>query len=344
MSNKDNPVYLTGNKEAMSNAIASALHINDENTQEENYSTIYQGTATNTLTKIRAKEGANGNTVVDPITGTATITRGTFSITIPAYAELSGFRTSTHQLLDILTIKLTEAGAKSPQVSISLDEFMSLRCLKDGKEARKQVNADLETLFNAKISFKEKRGKGKTENYLDMRLIDSKGIQKGIIYASFGSTFYELLKGYPVMPYPTKILSINSKRNPGSYYLYRKIAEYKNMNVGKVNDGDIISVKTLLDSNPNILTYEEVANSNRNFTDRIIQPFERDMDNLKDSFKWEYCKSKGEPLSDQEATNMKYDDFVNLNVKITWLAYPDQSERLKKKEQETKKKTKKKQK
>ena len=37
------------------------------------------------------------------------------------------------------------------------------RGLKDKKEARKQVTDDLETLFNATISFKEKRKMGKSK-------------------------------------------------------------------------------------------------------------------------------------------------------------------------------------
>ena len=63
----------------------------------------------------------------------------------------------------------------------------------------------------------------------------------------------------------------------------------------------------------------------------IIEPFERDMDALDEAFTWEYCRSKGAPLTDEELTNMSYEIFKELLVKITWRAYPDQTKRLEKK-------------
>ena len=120
-----------------------------------------------------------------------------------------GFRTSTYQLLDALTVALTETGAKNPAVALSLEEYMKKRGLKDKKEARKQVTDDLETLFNATISFKEKRKKGQEQDFHDIRIIDSKGIRKGIINVTFGTAFYNILLGYPIMPYPAQLWALN---------------------------------------------------------------------------------------------------------------------------------------
>ena len=111
--------------------------------------------------------------------------------TFPDFTKLKGFRTSTYQLLDALTVALTESGAQSPVVVLSLEEYMKKRGLKDKKEARKQVTDDLEILFNATISFKEKRKKGQEQDIHDIRIIDSKGIKKGIITVTFGTAFYK---------------------------------------------------------------------------------------------------------------------------------------------------------
>ena len=252
--------------------------------------------------------------------------------------------------MDALTVALTETGAKSPVVALSLEEYMEKRGLKDKKEARKQAKDDLETLFNATISFKEKRKKGQEQDFHDIRILDSKGIRKGIINVSFGTAFYNILLGYPIMPYPAQLWALNSKRNPNSFYLLRKIAEHKNMNVGKKNE-DIIAVKTLLAVAPNLPSYEEVMNTDRALSRRIIEPFERDMDALEDTLTWTYCRSNNTPLTDEELSSMSYDTFISLLIKTDWKQYPDQTARLKRKaerieqaEQRKKRKTSKKKK
>lgn len=311
---------------AISRVVPSILPTGER--EKSTFSTIRQGIATNTLTKI--KPSTKRNTIIDTITGTATITQGNLSITIPDFTKLKGFRTSTYQLLDALTVALTETGAKSPAVALSLEEYMKKRGLKDKKEARKQVTDDLETLFNATISFKEKRKKGQEQDFHDIRIIDSKGIRKGIINVTFGTAFYNILLGYPIMPYPAQLWELNSKRNPNSFYLLRKIAEHKNMNVGKKNE-DIIAVKTLLAAAPYLPSYEEVMNTDRAISRRIIEPFERDMDALEDTLTWTYCHSNNTPLTDEELSSMSYDTFISLLIKIDWKQYPDQTARLERK-------------
>jgi hypothetical protein len=300
------------------------------NQQEQltTFSTIRQGTATNALTKA----GTNRkNTNIDPITGTATIIHGGLVLTIPHFEELTGLKTSTAQLLDALTVALTESGAKTPSVTLSLNEYMDKRGLSDRKEARKQVTEDLEMLYNASISFKEKRQK-QEQDFFDVRICDAKGIKNGIINFSFGTSFYNILLGYPVMPYPPQLWRLSGKRNPNSYYLLRKISEHKNMNAGKKNE-DTIAVKTLLACSPFFLSHEEVMRTDRHLNKRIMEPFERDMNALDETVRWHYCHSNDEPLTDEELASLSYALFAELLVKIFWTAYPDQTARLEAKAQ-----------
>ena len=53
-------------------------------------------------------------------------------------------------------MKFTERNGKNLIVSLSLDEHMNISGLKDEKEARKQVNEDLETLSNMTLTFNQK--------------------------------------------------------------------------------------------------------------------------------------------------------------------------------------------
>lgn len=292
------------------------------------FSTIRQGKATNDFTKLRTIEG--NNATIDPITGTATIKKGSFSLTIPNYSQLTGLRTSTHQLFDAITVALTVTGAKSPTVVIPLEAYMERRGLKDRKEAKNQVRADLDILKTASITGEEKRGKN-TQAYSFVNIADSGEIKRnGDIVFTFGNTFYQMLLGYSPMPYPAQLQTLNSKKNPNSYYLLRKIAEHKYMNSGKDNE-DRISVKTLLEASPYLPSYKEVMAGNRNVADRILSPFERDMDALDETLTWNYCHSKGEPLTDEETQSLNYDIFKTLLVQIEWRSYPDQTARLERK-------------
>lgn len=299
-------------------------------TYTSSFSTIRQGNITNDLTKIRPRES---NTSVDFITGAATTTQGNFAITFPDLDGLQGIKTSTYKLLDAITVALTESGAKSAKVTLPLDEYMSKCGLKDRKEARKQAVADLETLFNARVTYKEKarkRGRkagAEEPDFYDMRICEAKGIRNGIISFSFGESFFNLLKGYPVMPYPPQLWRLSSKYNPNSFYFLRKISEHKNMNVGKKNE-DTIAVKTLLSASPFMQSYDEVMSGDRALNRRIMEPFERDMDALAETLTWEYCHTNGLPLTDEDTSGMDYNIFSGLNVRVFWKAYPDQTARL----------------
>ena len=292
------------------------------------FSVIRQGNATNALTKLRAIEGKTAT--IDPITRTATIQQGNFSLSIPNYETLAGLKTSTHQLLDALIIELTETGAKSPAVRIPLSDYMESRGLKDRKEAKAQVVADTKILRAASITGEEKKGK-KTESFSFINLFDKGTVEKnGDIVFTFGASFYQMLLSYTIMPYPEQLQTVNNKRNPNSYYFLRRIAEHKNMNVGKKNE-DIIAVKTLLKASPYIPTYDDVMKSGKQVDQRIIKPFERDLDTLEDTLTWEYCHSNNEPLTDEELQNMNYSTFIELLIHTSWKQYPDQTARLQRK-------------
>lgn len=296
--------------------------------RRKDFSTIRQGTSTNALTKLRATEGKG--LTIDQITGDATIKNGNFILTIPKYEQLTGLKTSTYQLLDAITVALTESGAKSPTVILPLEEYMKRRGLKDRKEAKTQAKADMEILRGASFSWEERRGK-KTESYSFVNLADSGEIRRnGDIVFTYGTTFYNILLGYPVMPYPAQLQTLNSKRNPNSYYLLRKIAEHKNMNIGKKNE-NIIAVKTLLSIAPYIPSYDEVMSGNRNIADRIIGVFERDMDALGATLSWNYCHSLDQQLTDEELNTMSYATFEGLMIHTEWRNYPAQAARLERK-------------
>lgn len=313
--------------ESQEPAPKSTAQLPEQHDEHPMFDTIRQGTATNKLTRAKAKRQ---NTALDKITGIATVTMDGFKVTIPDFMNSAALKTSTYQLLDALTVKLTESGAKSPFVELPLEEYMAKRGLNDVKEARKQVKRDLSVLRHAAISFKEPRRKGREQDFLDVGILSDIGIRNGVIYVSFGQVLYSLLISYPIMPYPTLLWRLNAQYNPNSYFLLKELTEHKNMNVGKKNE-NLISVKTLLAASPEFPTAKEVLNTDRAFSRRIIDPFERDMDALSEVLSWEYSHIKGDPLSEEELAHFDFNLFKGLLIKVTWRDYPDQTARLERK-------------
>lgn len=290
---------------------------------------MLQGQATSLLTKIRQTER---NTKINLIDGTATITEGAMAVTLADYSSIKGLDTRTNMLLDALTFVLTQSGARGVEVSMPLDYYMDLRGLKDRKEVRKQVDEDLEILFRASISFREKRRGKDGVNYKDIRVCQDKGIYNGIIQFTFGEKFYNILKKYPLMPIPSQLWRINPKYNPNSYHLLRKLTEHKNMNMGKKNE-DIISVKSLLSSCPYLPNHEDVKGStDRHVKDRIITPFKRDLNVLNPTLTWEYCHQNGTPIEDIKQVEATYKSFSETLIHVFWKDWPDQTPRLERKQ------------
>jgi len=304
---------------------------------QNKFALMRNGTATNELMKIPPKKKQQV-AKLDVITNTANFNHDNFLVTFEKFSEIQGLRTSTKKLLDELMIKFTEGSGKSLVVNLSLDEHMDIRGLKDAKEARKQVREDLETLSNMTLTFNQKID-GKPKDFLNLKIIGTHGIKNGIISAAFDIGFHELILKYQPMPIPQVFLALNDNRNPNAYLLGRRISLHKNMNYGSKNE-DIISVRTLLETCPNIPTKEEVAQKDRDYKRKIIEPFETGMNALEETevLTWEYCHSKGEPLSDIELKTIDYEIFINLLIKITWTDYPIRE--IKKREVKTKKRKK----
>ncbi len=279
---------------------------------------IRQGQATNRLTKINARK--RDNLKLDILSQSVKILADeNFTIEIKNFPKTEGLRTSSHQLLDALMQEATRNGFKSQIVRILVKDFMNMRGLKDEKEARKQINADLETLSNIRISFTENRKGNRGQDFINVSIIGTYGIKKSYIQAVFDLVFFEqVVKNYNVMPYPQTLYTLNGNNNPHSYYFGRKITEHKNMNYFQPN-ADIISVETL--------------KNGRHYVQQIINPFERDMNALNETLTWEYCHSKGTPLSEQDfdilygqdKNNPSYQFFITLLVKITWRNYPERT-------------------
>lgn len=266
--------------------------------------------------------------------GNAEIVTKSLRVFIQGYIDLvekGGITQSAARLLDCLLICATNQGLNSTYVTLPLKEYMAMRGLSDRKAAREQANRDLEALFRVSFEFPAKQ-RGKV-TWTRARICEAIGeVKSGDIVFSFAPTFFNSLRvndtgKYLHMFLPREALQGNINKNPYMYWLGRKIAEHKRMNLGKTNE-NIIAVKTLLGACPDFPTYKEVMATGRQVNRRIIEPFERDMDAFNESFSWNYIDGNGHTPSD-------YASFSAAMVAISWKNYPDTGELAARKTQRT---------
>src|SRR5690554_532596 len=279
---------------------------------------MHQGQATSLITK-----GINSRIQPDQITGRGVVQIEEKIFTFLDYRDGIGKISSTaKQLFIALCIYATRGRTNGNTVMLPLDEYMEMRGLENRKGAIGQVKADLKILKNIHIKFTEKK-KGVAGSDLNMNLFEgTEGIVNGIIIFKFNSDFFDhYKKSKRISSIPEGLLKLNLNHHPNSFYFLEKISSHKNMNYNKSNE-NIIRVGTLLRSTPCIPKYEEIKEKGE-ITRRIIKPFERDMNAVKDTLSWRYCGPKG-TLVDPP---VGYWQFVESLILITWNNYPEREKR-----------------
>lgn len=255
------------------------------------------------------------------LSDTLQIERSGLTVLIEKYSDLKGeMKPSTSKVLDFIIIKYTESSGREPFIQFSLEEYMKICALTSRNKARIQLNNDISILFSMILTFKGK--KTDSFDWARLRIMDLEGeLKGGNIVIHLSQIFREKLETYPVMYLPNEIFKIKEKENPNAYYFMRKIAYHKYVNYFKSN-ANIISVKTIIESSPNIPKYEEIAKTGK-INQRIITPFERDMNALKESIDWEYHYPSGDKLDQESRSLLDYEIFINLVVHIQWRKYPE---------------------
>jgi len=305
---------MDGKSKPVGNILSGELSVSS--VVRNKFGIMRQSTATNKLAMMKTTD-----TISADDSDKLILENGNLVVTLENYSTLDrGIKATTHRLLDAIMLKCTESGAKENKVNLSIDEYAGMCGLKNIKEIRKQINSEIKTLINMKVSFS--KSSNREQSFSNIKICDEAQIKNNFIMFTFSDDFFRILKSMPVMPYPMKLLSINHKKNPNSYYLLKRISEHKKMNYFKKN-ADTISVKTLLECTPELPKYEDVVAGDRAVNRRIIEPFERDMSELEDVFSWEFCHTNGTPLLDSEIENFTYNVFAGLMVKVKWIDYPE---------------------
>lgn len=291
------------------------------------YGNIRQDSVINSLSLVSSKSV----TSIDEITGTGLIdiTNGVTSIEIMIQKfSNTTLKQSTSKLLTLFDMEFTQNGAQSTSIAIPLKVVADILGLKNINKARESIKKDLEALYNISLEAQKQAPSGKTD-YIKFRVCEAQGIAKGVVCFKFTDAIANHLRKGNIMPVNYKLLQIesNSNKNPYAYPLGLKITQRMKMNQfnnakKEKNTTCIISVAKLLEvcQHYGMPTYEQIAAGSRRLEEQIVKPFERDLDRLVEEkiFKWDYCKSKGELLTDEELENRTYKEYIKRFIKVTY--------------------------
>lgn len=226
------------------------------------------------------------------------------------------------------------------------------RAKKALSRAKKRAEEDLEALAITPLSWEE-RVKGERKSFLDVYPIDAKGIKDGYIFLNFSMPFSTYLLNLPMNQYPKALLKLDYRQS-NAYMIGKKLVSHYFMDRNQLhNRANLLKVKTLL-KETDLPTLEEVKAIRKNWVDRIKEPLENALDALGEPHEadnkegesverkgcgllesWEYCHSKGVPLTDKEASALldSFEVWSETLIKFTLKDTPDQSDRLDKKKQ-----------
>lgn len=213
----------------------------------------------------------------------------------------------------------------NPVVSFTLQDYMEAKGLKSKPSASKSLDKLMHKFVgNLAISYSSGNPNNPYNHSFAKVVIFPEGAYKnGVASLSFHPKINKIVTQETMaMPYHILLLQLNPRKEATAYYLFRTILENKRMNAKKhPKRMNRIKVPTLLKNCPNLPTYEEVMNGNRNIDDRIIQPFLKGVERLSEAFDYSFMDNEGIPVNYEKETS--YDDFIKWELVINWKKYPE---------------------
>ena len=325
LKEKNNPDYLVPALPEASNEI-------------NNYSLISQGNIVNTLNNFTHK-----NIVATP-NGKKEIINGSLKVIFDN--NINKLDVISRQFLLTINVFIKKLNITQNDFAIPLSAYMEYRELKDKKETIKTIKKISDILLGIRITGKEKYSQnGEELGFINRRIFYKCEAHNDLILIGIEPDCFKIFTNSPFLGYyNNKILKpnyLNVRTNPHTFNLYSKIQQLKSISTGKDKQHeDIIGVETLIKVTE--LPPAELIKAQRgSLKHKIIEPFIRDMLKLEDMgiLKFEFCKSKGKRLTDEEieAVENDHNTFINSLVKITWLEYPDTQKIIETKERNKKK-------
>jgi hypothetical protein len=220
-----------------------------------------------------------------------------------------------------LAKKKVEELDKYTGVTVSLSEYMRLTGTKDEKTARTAIKNACERL--TRVMFSVKVQNRIIQGYYFTKWEYKRG---GQIKLFFSTDFIKYCANTSPAYFHRSLYLVNGNNNPYAINIYFKLWQHFMQMRGKTGGGRLL-VENIISSVPDIPTYEEVMEGNRVVHQRIIRPFERDMEALVELgavLSWHYSNEAKERVTSEQVAGMDYEEWRGLYVSFE-LDLPDQT-------------------
>lgn len=218
--------------------------------------------------------------------------------------------------------------AQSPELQIPLKKYAKLR----------GISATKQGLQKLKTSILKYMGELKKIEYRACERIDGKKVEsgtiginggtavvlRGVIYWNYNQTLFQQLMKIAPTDYPKELWAQDPRGN--AFFFGRHIALNRRMNEGKPGR-EKIRMKTLIETSPNLPTYDEVMSGNRNLSARIIRPTIESLDALETLY-YDVYDADGNLIEHPESMN--YQTFINSYIVVDYTDYPRHTKRVEK--------------
>lgn len=300
---------------------------------QSSYKHMLQAKGTEAVIKATATRGKKE--IQQYTTGSAYIDFDGIRVNIEEYAKLNLKLTPlTGKLLQLMLIGATQLLNREAVTEIRLDLNLAkvAEALGRNVENRNTKSKFKKEFLNAmevlsRISLRiEEELNGRQITVGKAHLLSSftpSETEKDTTEVILGLKFLEYLSMGYLKAFNTNILKIS---DASSYQFHTAYNNYvtigRNHLASKEQTGPvkakIFSIESAIKWAATLPTIEDVKNSDRRYTQRIIEPLEKILDDEHGIIeKWEWCKAKGEKLEDNEKENLgSYDVIEKLYVKV----------------------------
>ena len=300
---------------------------------QSSYRYMLHGKGTEAIIKATATRGKKE--IQQYTTGSAYIDFDGIRVNIEEYAKLNLKLTPlTGKLLQLMLIGATQLLNREAVTEIRLDLNLAkvAEALGRNVENRNTKSKFKKEFLNAmevlsRISLRiEEELNGRQITVGKAHLLSSftpSETEKDTTEVILGLKFLEYLSMGYLKAFNTNILKIT---DASSYQFHTAYNNYvtigRNHLASKEQTGPvkakIFSIESAIKWAATLPTIEDVKNSDRRYTQRIIEPLEKILDDEHGIIeKWEWCKAKGEKLENNEKENLgSYDVIEKLYVKV----------------------------
>lgn len=254
---------------------------------------------------------------------------------------------STSKLFDFIMIKISETGVflwddnefeeKAPSffdkaLKFSIDEYIDLLGKKDRKTVRETIKLDLEILKRQRFYCTTFTPNKEPQTWTSISLfggtleIPARG---RYINLKINSDFIRVMRYYKYQTglfyqfFDIEALRGNENKNPMYYAMFKKLLSHRRINIKREKNQQMkISVKALAEyCKQHLPTYEEVKAHGNKVSQRILEPFERDLKAIENTGSLTY---KFVNKDNVEKIPTTYQEWIESDLLITWnYAYPN---------------------